>query len=241
MGKSNQCAPKMLSILDSESNNCNSRRSKSQKRKLSWIITLDLDRKTRQSSGSGSDCAVMTKNRLRRSTSPCKHIENNPFDTCTPKADEWIQREATRHLHLQRLPMTITAPAYALQTSPSTYILLRRYICIPKTQSPPQLAGQCPTHQATGSSILTDLDIYKVVSSLRESHKDEIQAMVNIAIKEDVKPLLTKISELKSRIHYLESEMDASNQYSRRNCVLGAVSSTIASQVSQLLNRKCFC
>jgi len=67
---------------------------------------------------------------------------------------------------------------------------------------------------------ITDQDIYKVVSSLTESLKDEIQAMVNIAIKQEVKPLLTKISELKSRIHYLESEMDASNQYSRRNCVL---------------------
>jgi len=44
--------------------------------------------------------------------------------------------------------------------------------------------------------------------------------MVNLAIKQEVKPLLTKISELKSRVHYHESEMDASNQYSRRNCVL---------------------
>jgi len=72
-----------------------------------------------------------------------------------------------------------------------------------QTQSPPQLAGQGPTHLAIGSSIITDLDIYKVVSSLRESLKDEIQAMVNIAIKQEVKPLLTKISELKSRIHIL--------------------------------------
>ena len=44
--------------------------------------------------------------------------------------------------------------------------------------------------------------------------------MVNIAFKQEVKLLLTEMSELKSRIHYLESEMDASNQYSRRNCVL---------------------
>jgi len=110
-----------------------------------------------------------------------------------------------------------------------------------QTQSPPQLAGQGPTHLAIGSSIITDLDIYKVVSSLRESLKDEIQAMVNIAIKQEVKPLLSEISELKSRIHYLESEMDASNQYSRRNCVLisnigkhtGEDTNTIAIQVAK--------
>jgi len=101
------------------------------------------------------------------------------------------------------------------------YIYSLSQIYMPtQTQSPPQLAYQGPTHQATGTSILTDLDIYKVVSSLRESLKDEIQPMVNLAIKQEGKPLLTEISELKSRVHYLESETDASNQYSRRNCVL---------------------
>ena len=84
------------------------------------------------------------------------------------------------------------------------------------SQTPSQLSFQTPTHQ----TILTDLDICKVVSSLKESLKDELIAMVRLTIQQELQPLLSEIFQFKSRVHHLESEMNASNQYSRRNCVL---------------------
>ncbi|XP_052783207.1 uncharacterized protein LOC128219438 [Mya arenaria] len=93
-------------------------------------------------------------------------------------------------------------------------------------QSPVQLGSQMslqgPPHPGNPHqiSILADHDIQRIVDSLKISLKDEINAIVNVAIQTQVQPLKDELTHLRAKVIHLEGEMDAANQYSRRNCIL---------------------
>ena len=221
MGKTKLTGPKHRTIIDTECNNIQTRRSRSIKRKIISPGVENDDKKHRQSSGSGSDRDALHRNPLlspsRPTTSSVSSLSktvqmestggnSTPSTPITPINDSLNRGVYTPNQH-QPSPQYV----YTHSQLPSAAVFMPT-----PSQTPSQLTFQTPTPQTT----LTDLDICRVVSSLKESLKDEITAMVRLTIHQEVQPLLSEISQLKSRVHHLESEMDASNQYSRRNCVL---------------------
>jgi len=144
------------------------------------------------------------------------------------KLSKWKPREAAQPLvPLQRQWMTALAKVYTLYTNPAPAIAtvclhplsITKCGCVHANPISDTIPAVIPNlHPPNNTDWSGHTHVCRVVSSFKESLKDEITAMVRLAIQQEVQPLLSEISQLKSRVHHLESEMDASNQYSRRNC-----------------------
>ncbi|KAH3706221.1 hypothetical protein DPMN_065604 [Dreissena polymorpha] len=101
----------------------------------------------------------------------------------------------------------------------------------PERQFPPFMTSR-PTMQSTPiqmlpQSFITDVDIQRIVHTLRIYLRDKIRGLVQACVAEHVTPLLNKITELQlfvknmsNKDAVLEQDLDDANQYSRRHCVI---------------------
>jgi hypothetical protein len=73
-------------------------------------------------------------------------------------------------------------------------------------------------------SVLTEIDIQRITTSLKMSLSEQIEGMVKAEVSkqiiEHVAPLQIQILHLQQKVDQLETEQDNNNQYSRKLCVL---------------------
>jgi len=108
-----------------------------------------------------------------------------------------------------------------------TYVLSQLRHTPPYMVTPPMLQSTPVQGPYMPQPVLTDMDIHRIINSLRISLCEEIQGMVQAVVQEQVQPLRHEITDLRqsvsilsNKVAFLEHELDNTNQYSRRHCVL---------------------
>jgi len=88
--------------------------------------------------------------------------------------------------------------------------------------TPPMLQSTPVQGPYMPQPVLTDMDIHRIIKSLRITLREEIQGMVQAVVQEKVQPLRHEITDLRQSVSFisnkeafLEHEIDNTNQYSR--------------------------
>jgi len=188
----------------------------------------DYESDTTDNTDNDSLCELVTIN--SKATTPAAFSRNSSMSV-TPTHTEIMDSTLTNlsTTHHQSPSVSCGSPPQQNQThagDQQTYVLSQLRHTPPYMVTPPMLQSTPVQGHYMPQPVLTDMDI-RIINSLRISLREEIQFMVQAVVQEQVQPLRHEITDLRqsvsilsNKVAFLEHELDNTNQYSRRHCVL---------------------